>query len=72
MPTDEKGLEEMNVVAMFNNIEDWFSSCTDHQAQTKLNLLFEFNLLNQFSCANIDLGTSAHPLIGSFCAQISK
>lgn len=31
------------------------SSDSDHQ--TKLNLLFEFNLLNQFGCVNVDLGT---------------
>ena len=69
-----KGVEETNAVAMFNNIEverklnpPSLSSDSDDQAQTKLNLLFEFNLLNQFGWANIHpLGTSLGTSVDRF------
>lgn len=42
---------------------EWLKS----SRQAALNLLFEFNLLNQFGCANIDLGTfsSVHMFYGA-------
>lgn len=45
---------------------EWLKSSS---RDTKLNLLFESNLLNQFGCINIDLGTLS---VHMFCASAEE